>query len=57
VNEAEVESLRAFVLGMLHIVDLLLARQFGPRCLSPLVPDDIIELDKDKQANVIAADP
>lgn len=55
-HETEVQPLRALILRMMNIVDLLLARQLGPSLLSLLIPDNIVELDKNEQADVVAAE-
>jgi hypothetical protein len=54
-NETEVQPLLSFVLGMLHIVNLLLARHLRPCRLSPLISDYIVELDKHEQSDIVAA--
>lgn len=40
----------------MHIIDLFLACQLCPCFLSLLVPDNIIELDKHKEADVVTAE-
>lgn len=55
-DEAEIQPLRTLILGLVHIVDFFLACQLCPCFLSLLVPNNIVELDKHKEADVITAE-
>lgn len=55
VGEPKVQPLRALVLGIVDVFNLLLSRQLRPSLLTAFVPHDIIILDAIQQHNVEAA--
>ena len=55
-REPKIKPLCTLILGILNIVNFLLARQLGPRRFATLVPHDIVILHQIKQNNVEAAD-
>lgn len=55
-NELEVNPLRALILGVLDVVNLLVAGHVIPCTLSALVALDVVKLDEDEEQDVEGCD-